>query len=96
MKTDFALSEVFGLKHAICGFLKKGEIISTAAQNKIDPASVAFTDQLIWSQGKQRLKLDYVPFHDMTFQHILFLQSFIAYVTPIFIFFMGVPAPENS
>ena len=68
MKTDFALSVVFGLRHVICGFLKKGEIISIAAQNKIDPASLAVTDQLICSQGKRRLTLDYLPFHDMTFQ----------------------------
>ena len=81
MKSEFALSVlVFGLRHVICGFLKKGGIISITAQNKVDPASLAVTDQLIWSQGKQRLTPDYVPFHDMTFVQIFFLlQFFVTY-----------------
>ena len=96
MKTDFALSVVFGLRHVICGFLKKGEIISIAAQNKIDPASLAVTDQLICSQGKRRLTLDYVPFHDMTFQPIFFYKLLLHMTHTDIFFFMGVPAPGIS
>ena len=98
MKTDFALSVVFGLRHVICGFLKKGEIISIAAQNNIDPASLAVTDQLICSQGKRRLTLDYVPFYDMTFQPIFFFfYKLLLHMTHTGIFFfMEVTAPEIS
>ena len=32
---------MFGLRHVISGYLKKGEVTLIAAQNEIDPASLA-------------------------------------------------------
>ena len=49
---------------------KKGGFISISAQNKIDPASLAVTDQLKCKQGKRGLALDHMPLHDMIFKPI--------------------------
>ena len=58
----------FGWDMSPVDFWKRGEIILIAAKNKIDPASQAVTDQLICAQGKRRLTLDHVTFHDIIFQ----------------------------
>ena len=72
---------VFRLRHVIIGFLKKGEIILIAALNKIGPASLAITAQLICSQGKWRLTQDHVPFNDMFFQQFFHYKCLITFDT---------------
>ena len=93
MNTDLAFLWYLGWDMSPVDFWK--EIISIADQNKIDPASLAVTDQLICTQGKRRLTLDHVLFHDRIFQLFCFLLLFVTCDTNS-CFFMGVPAPDTS
>ena len=67
-------------------FWKRGEIISFAALNYIDPASPAVTYWLIFSQGKWRLTWDHVFFLVM-FLNQFFIANFWIYVTHTGLFF---------
>ena len=60
-----------------------------AAENKIDPSSLTVTDQLIRTQGKQRLTLDHVPFHDMKFQPTVSINFCYMWHTQIYSFSRG-------
>ena len=68
---------------------KEEELYQIAAKNKIDPASLAVTDQPMSTQGKRKLILDPVPFHDMIFQPISFLQIFVTCGTHTDLLFNG-------
>ena len=85
MNTDLALFVVLRLRHVTCGFLKKRRNYFIAAQNKIDPSSLAVTDQLICTQGKRRVTLDHVPFHNMIFQQ--YFYNFLLHEPHTYLFF---------
>ena len=70
-------------------FWKRAKIILIAAQNKMDPVSLADTAQLKYSQGKWRLIQDYVPFHDMFSQQNFHWKCLITYDTQRLIIFHG-------
>ena len=89
MNTDLTLFKVFRLRHVTFGFLKKRRNYFNCCKNKIDPASLAVTDQLICSQGKQRLTLGHVPFCDMIFQSFFSINFCYIWHTQISSFSWG-------